>query len=546
MGVRAQLCIIFALGLGQSVTPICADAQTNYKIAGVVVHAFSDEPVARAEVLIGTDGVSQALQTVLSGDDGRFIFENVPVGKFTLLVKRSGFVSQRYKQHGSYNTAIVVGPGQTTDQITFRLTPAGSISGQVSDESGDGLRGATVTLWSRSIRDGVQKIYPQMNAQTDDEGNYHFSRVAPSSYYVGVDARVWYQSERQVIAREQRFREGTIPRPADRDVVPDVVYPLTFFPKTTNSDSAEAVIVHGGDEQTADITLTAVRAIHVKFNSLGRDPSQFPGVQVARTLFGNIRGFLQADVRMINPGVFEVANLYPGHFKFTVQVQGAGEMIEESGEMDVVDDGVLLLSRNGELAALSGELTLSGQTHLQPLTMVRIRNTFTGGINEAEAQPNGHFEFPVSSIRSGTYLVMIRDREATSVPVMSATGGKVHGNAVEIGAAQTVHLVLSAAGGSYRLGGVALRDGKPAEGMRIVLVPIDAESNPDLLRFEQTDSDGTFSLSAVGAGAYTLLALEDAWDLEWSKPGAFDKYLPGGTVIQVGTGSPKKIEAKVQ
>src|ERR1039458_7164745 len=69
----------------------------------------------------------------------------------------------------------------------------------------------------------------------------------------------------------------------------------------------------------------------------GRDPSQFPGVQVARTSFGNIRGFLQADVRMINPGVFEVANLYPGHFKFTVQVQGAGEMIEESGEMDVVD-----------------------------------------------------------------------------------------------------------------------------------------------------------------------------------------------------------------
>lgn len=537
--------IVFALGAA-CLLPICAVTQSNYKIAGLVVNAFTDAPIPRAEVSIGLNKAGPSLQDELSGDDGRFTFENVSAGKYVLTATRRGFGTQLYQQHQSYSTAIVVGPGKNSEQIIFRVTPAGSISGRVSDESDESIRGAIVMLWSQNTRDGVRRITSEMNTQTDEQGNYHFSHLAPGSYYVEVDGRVWYQSERQVAARQQGVREGRIPRPADHDPIPDVVFPLTFFPNTTNFEGAQPVIVRGGDAQTADVTLSAVRAIHLRFSSPGRDPSQFPGVQVMRSLFGTAQNFIQADVRMVSSGMFEIANLYPGHFKFAVQVQGPNEQIEESGEMDVADDGMLELARNTQMSSLSGEVVLSGPGRLQPAGMVRIRNLLTGKIHEDEVETNGHFEFPENLLQPGTYLVTVRNGETLSVPAVSGSGGKVSGNTVQIGTAQAVHLLLSISGQSYSLNGVAMREGKPAEGMRIVLVPKGAENDSGFIRFEQSDSDGSFAFFSLAVGTYTILALADAWDLEWATPGALDKYLPGGTVIQVGAGAQKTVEVKVQ
>ena len=58
----------------------------------------------------------------------------------------------------------------------------------------------------------------------------------------------------------------------------------------------------------------------------------------------------------------------------------------------------------------------------------------------------------------------------------------------------------------------------------IVMVPKDPESNGELFRRDQSDLDGSFSLGTVIPFEYTIVAIENGWDLNWSQPGVIAHY----------------------
>jgi hypothetical protein len=546
MRARAICGIMLALGLLECLTCCSAVAQDEYRIAGVVVNAFGGEPVAGVKVAIGPNLGTTELQVVLTESDGRFSFEHVRAEKYLLSATKRGYGNQLYKAHAGYSSAIVIDPGLDTTHLEFRITPDSSITGDVTDESGDRVRSAQVYLFSKRLRNGILETFSQMQVGTDDEGHYHFGHVAPGTYYVGVVARVWYQQERQLIGRPRSFRDGVTDLPAGHSTIPDVVYPFTYFPKATNSAGAGQLILHGGDTQVADVVLTMAPAIHMKFDSPTNDGSQFPSVQVSQILFDNSERPFDADIEMISPGKFEIANMIPGRFKFRVEEPNAKNPVERSGEMEITDDGELSLSKDIQMTTVSGELTLSGQPQIPEDINVILRNvTRDEGFN-TNVDPKGHFQFPANFLPPGKYQVFVLADGATTAPTVSVADARAHSNSFELGSGQTLHIVLGTATGAYQLSGVALRDGKPCEGVMVMLVPSGTELNPELVRFDQSDSDGTFSLYGVGSGKYTVLALEDGWDLEWAKPGVLDRYLAGGATIQVNAGLQKKIEVKVQ
>jgi hypothetical protein len=77
------------------------------------------------------------------------------------------------------------------------------------------------------------------------------------------------------------------------------------------------------------------------------------------------------------------------------------------------------------------------------------------------------------------------------------------------------------------------REGKGFAGAMVVLVPEYPETNRDLFRRDQSDLDGSFSLRGVIPGSYTVLAIENGWDLDWSQPGVIAAYLKHGRKIEV-------------
>jgi hypothetical protein len=66
----------------------------------------------------------------------------------------------------------------------------------------------------------------------------------------------------------------------------------------------------------------------------------------------------------------------------------------------------------------------------------------------------------------------------------------------------------------------------------ILLLPQD-QNRSLLIRRDQSDSDGTFTLPQVVPGRYTLLGIDDGRDLAYQDPSVMKPYLAGGQVIDI-------------
>jgi hypothetical protein len=77
----------------------------------------------------------------------------------------------------------------------------------------------------------------------------------------------------------------------------------------------------------------------------------------------------------------------------------------------------------------------------------------------------------------------------------------------------------------------------------IVLVP-NTNSRPvwqALIRRDQSNSDGSFSLRDVVPGQYTVVAIQDGWALDWTDPQVLARYLPAGINVTVSGSSGKLV-----
>ncbi|PYX86157.1 MAG: hypothetical protein DMG70_01290 [Acidobacteria bacterium] len=146
----------------------------------------------------------------------------------------------------------------------------------------------------------------------------------------------------------------------------------------------------------------------------------------------------------------------------------------------------------------------------------------------------------------GSYELIIVEPQALFIRSLSSTGAKTAGRSFQIVAAQDVSITINASKGTGRITGTALKKNKPAPGVMIVLAPLDLRSNPALFRRDQSDSDGTFALNAVVPGRYTLMAIEDGWDLEWANPDVLKKYLAGGQSVEIAPHQKSEFKVSVQ
>jgi hypothetical protein len=141
--------------------------------------------------------------------------------------------------------------------------------------------------------------------------------------------------------------------------------------------------------------------------------------------------------------------------------------------------------------------------------------------------------FDLTDIRPGHYDIVLLNSAEFVLKSIAAAGAKVAGKSIEITGNDHVRLTLIASQGTGRVEGVVLRDSKPVAGAMVVLVPRDPVNNWSMFRRDQSDSDGTFELAAVMPGSYTLVAIENGWELEWANPSVLEPYLSQGQPVEV-------------
>jgi hypothetical protein len=558
--------------------PSSAPPPPSFRISGTVVDAITGKPLARTQVLVSLQRVPDSILTVITGDDGRFAFENLAAGTYALSARRKGYVDQSYKQHEFFSTAIVVGPDLHSDDLRFELRPGASVSGQVFDEANDPVRNAQVMLIRQGLRLGRRTTWDQGQVMTDDLGHYHFGHLPPGTYFVCVSAQPWYA---QHVARHHGVpnpAQAPLQEAASADPALDVAYPITFFSNATEISAASPITLHPGDAETADITLRAVPALHLVIRySPSSESEQFYVQQVNQHIAAGISQGLPTQATQSEPGVFEVMGLAPGRLSIglvssrgsevtsqseTIQSAGASEVnapdvapsvgvkgIESrsrSQTLDLTGDAEINASDGLSSPTVTGVVTMEdGSPSSQPVYL-SLHDAMSGAAFHTQAQPNGEFSFNGQAIPAGTYGVVIAQPPASAVRSMSATGAKVSGRTVEIGSSPEVRLSVVISKGSGMVKGFALNGGKPADGVMIVLVPENPEHNLVLFRRDQSDSDGSFNLRGILPGKYTILAIENGWDLEWFSPAALQKYLAAGEKIQVNANAKLDVKVNVQ
>jgi hypothetical protein len=80
----------------------------------------------------------------------------------------------------------------------------------------------------------------------------------------------------------------------------------------------------------------------------------------------------------------------------------------------------------------------------------------------------------------------------------------------------------------------------------VMLVPADPANNRVLFRRDQSDSDGTFTLANVVPGKYSVIALQNGWNLEWSNPAVLEPYMKDAQPLFIDTPHTYDIKVKAQ
>jgi protocatechuate 3,4-dioxygenase beta subunit len=497
----------------------------TFRIAGTIVNAIGGNPLSRARVTIANARNPRNTQSMVTSEDGRFDFKQVSPGKYSLQGAKRGFIPGLYDEHEQFSTAIVTGAGLDTENLVLRLSPSAVLSGKILDDLGEPVRQAQVSLYREDRRAGVGRIQKFRIANTDDQGAYEFAQLDAGSYFVSATAKPWY-ALRPVPSRQPE--EANLPTAIDQSL--DAAYPVTYYGDSTEPDDATPIPIRGGDHLQADIHLNPVPALHLIFHIPDNGTNGFNIPLLQKPSFDGVETIQHDGMQQISPGVFEITGVAPGRYLVHSPESGMGS---EEGEIDITTNGQELETSKAQRASnVKATIQVLGESTLPPQIEVALRNHKMRIVAWQEMNAKGEVEF--QNLAPGKYDVLAGSRpKAYSVMQMSSDGNLIAGHTLTVTAGTSMTVALSLAGGTVDVEGFAKRAGKGTSGAMIVLVPKNPETNHELFRRDQSDQDGSFLLRSIIPGTYTIVAIENGWDLDWSRPGVIAHYAKQGETITV-------------
>jgi carboxypeptidase family protein len=505
---------------------------SGYRIAGTVVSKTDMHPLSRARIYLRDTKERQQAQSILTGDDGKFEFDGLPAGKYSLNGAKRGFISASYDQHEQFSTAIVTGAGLDTETLLLRLAPAAVITGKVLDEFGEPVRRAMVTLYRDDHSNGVDQIRQSRASQTDDLGAYELGPLMPGTYFVSASGKPWYAIHPNSEARGARAENTAV----DRSL--DVAYPMTYYADVTDADSATPILIQGGERAQVDIHLNPVPALHLLFHVPRDDQHGINFPQLQQPTFDGSTSVQGTGGQVVSPGLLEITGIPAGRYNVRMGGQGSGVQINS---VDFNKDGEEVDTSHAEaLSSVNVSVRIAGENTLPAQMKVGLRSGRREIVASQELNTKGEAE--LQQVPAGKYEVMVWGASKPYfVSRIAASGGEVSGRMIAVAAGSSPSISLTLTGSSVEVRGTVMLAGKPFAGAMVVLVPKNPEIDRDLFRRDQSDLDGTFTLREVIPGSYTVLAIQNGWDLDWSQPAALIAYAKHGQAVEIGDGSGRPV-----
>jgi hypothetical protein len=475
--------------------------------------------VARATVSILSYQANRALQSVTTGSDGRFSLAGLPAGKYPLAASKPGYRTSLFDEHESFSSAIVTGEGQDTENLIFRIVPSAALHISVVDDSGDPVSDATLLLVRRSKAFGLgEQMTRPLKGSTSEAGTRTIFDLDPGEYYLAVSGHPWYATHPD---------EDTDTEKLPGNPALDVAFPLTYYDGASDEAAATPVTLAPGQKEHVKVVLHPVRALHLSIPALADQEHASSSPKLRQAPFGFDIPVPQSSTSVDDNGATIFSGLAPGQYEVeqgdpprhvSLDLSGNQELPSNAGSpyasIHAKVQGVKNESLPGKMRML---FATADRKHPRPATLV--------------SSTDGTFNFPAIPPGRWEVYVTVGDQELP-VESTSANGESASGDLVVVRDG-SMDLTVNVRVAQTSVEGLALQDGKGQAGAMVVLVPQDAKHHADLIGRDQADSDGSFSIPNVAPGNYTVVAIEDGWQLDWQMPEVLAPYLAHGVPVSV-------------
>jgi hypothetical protein len=499
----------------------------RFKIAGTIVNALDGAPLGKARVSIFDTSNRANPIWMITSENGHFEFFQLKAGKFSLQGAKRGFIAAALDQHEQYSTAIVTGAGFDTENLVLRLTPLALLTGKIFDEAGDPVRHARVTLYRENHAGGMNRILPDPEVSTDDQGSYEFPSLAPGNYFVSVAAKPWYAVHPIVSSADgtKNVTPGVVP-------ALDVAYPTTYYNGATDADGATPIRIKGGDRLQIDVHLSPMPALHLLFH-VAEEHQVFSTPLFYKRVFDS-EEYVQAEAaQRAAPGVYELTGVPAGKYIIRRRDPKTSQLTQLT-ELELIKDGQELDNSPNEPMArvkLSVRLPRGDQIPKQFSVVLQDSRRRVVAIQPVDSSGEAVFE----GLPAGKYAILISPTtKPYSVVRVSWRGVESTGHELIVTPGASFDVTVFLISGLVTVEGFAKRGEKPMAGVMLILVPRDPESHQEMFRRDQSDLDGSFALRGVIPGGYTIVAVEDAWGIEWLQPSVLSRYVQHGQNVTIG------------
>ena len=511
-------------------------------VRGRVSAAETSKPLRRAQIKLTSPALGPDGRTVSTDADGGYEFTELPAGRYTLTVSRSGYLPLRYGQRRPLEQGkpLQLVDHQVMEHVDIALPRMGAITGRITDELGEPFAGVTVFAMRSALWDGRRRLVPAGPAgRTDESGEYRLAGLAPGPYVVMARS-----AEKWTVGAGGR--EETM------------AYGPTYFPSTTSPADAKRIAVRSGQEAgSTDFPLIPGRAAKISGTAVTSQGRPLATVMLVQETLGPSGGFvgMAGSAAVGADGSFTIRNVPPGEYK----LQAAKD--QESIVMPVVVDGtdldnVGLTASSGW--SVSGKVTTDAGTPPGiPRAGVRIvaRSLAVNGMGMAQSSPAGRplikddwtFFAPgtpgparlVVSLPEGWVVkgVLHDRRDITDTVIDLKSGEELAGVQVVI----TDHVTSVS-------GQLSDDDGAPLEDGTVMVFAAESTKWFDGSRFVQAvrpDQKGRYHIKGLPPGEYLAVAVTYVEDGMWSHPEYLESLRQHAQKLTLGDGEARTISLKL-
>ena len=295
------------------------------------------EPVPVRRAIVSLRGGDRPLgRHAITDDEGRFVFDALPAGRYNISATRESFVTIPHgaTRPGRPAAPLIVEAGQQLDNIRVWLARGAVITGTVRDESGEPIPSLDVRVELRAAR----TTKPAATVvKTDDQGVYRAFGLAAGEYF--VSARPPAEMGRAIVPRAdgevdarlralQQRRASTqpatvVPRPsvsnqaelAEASASRTSSFVPVFHPSAFTLDDAAPVTVGAGDTRGGvDITLRLMTMSRVAGRIVDMNSRAPKDIEVGLTIAGATTPSGTQRTRVGADGAFEFSAVAPGRY----------------------------------------------------------------------------------------------------------------------------------------------------------------------------------------------------------------------------------------